>query len=325
MEEKDQIFLLKFISVFALFLICFMFGIIPYCIESCRTNMVLLSYANTFSGGLFFGIGVFHILPEAVDTLSKYTKFPVAYILAFAAYSLILFIQRVIFGFMNTEEIEKKAKDLGQLEKEKISVKLKDPTLSKICRDSHKSDINKNNDNKNDIKEELIVPISETEQEKYEKQKKEIQNKRLTAYVMLLALSIHGIFECLALGIQSTLKHTVFLFIALMIHKWAEAFSLGIFFVKGKLSQKHYMLLIIAFSLIGPIGVVIGIILSATASELVEGIFLGVSTGTFMYVSCSEVIIEEFSEPDRRYIKFLLFMIGGVFAIGLTLFEFYFE
>ena len=142
---------------------------------------------------------------------------------------------------------------------------------------------------------------------------------------MLLALSIHGVFECLALGIQSTVKNTLFLFIALMIHKWAEAFSLGIFFVKGQLSKRFYIRLITLFSLIGPIGLIIGIILCATTSELVEGIVLGISTGTFLYVSCSEVIIEEFSEPERRYIKFLLFLIGGAFAVGLTLFEYFFE
>ena len=56
----------------------------------------------------------------------------------------------------------------------------------------------------------------------------------------LLALSIHGMFECLALGIQVNFNNTLFLFIALMIHKWAEAFALGIFFVQARLIKKHY-------------------------------------------------------------------------------------
>ena len=106
-----------------------------------------------------------------------------------------------------------------------------------------------------------------------------------------------------------------------MIHKWAEAFALGILFVKAKFTKKFYYLIIIIFAFIGPVGVATGIVLAATASEFVEGIFLSVSTGTFLYVSCSEVIIEEFSTPQRRYIKFFLYLFGCIFAAGLSLLE----
>ena len=69
-------------------------------------NESFLSYANTFSAGLFFGIGQFHLLNEGVEKLSKYTKIPLAYFLAAGGYSLILFIQKVVFGYMvsNAEE-----------------------------------------------------------------------------------------------------------------------------------------------------------------------------------------------------------------------------
>ena len=80
--------------------------------------------------------------------------------------------------------------------------------------------------------------------------------------------------------------------------------------------------MILFFALIGPIGVFLGILLSTTASECIEGIFLSISTGTFLYVACSEVIVEEFSTPSKRYLKFLLYLVGGVFAAGLTLFEY---
>ena len=106
-----------------------------------------------------------------------------------------------------------------------------------------------------------------------------------------------------------------------MIYKWAESFALGILFVKAKLTKKFYYLIIFLFAFIGPVGVSIGIALSVSASELIEGIFLSISTGTFLYVSCSEVIIEEFSTPEKRYIKFLLYFSGCVLAAGLSLFE----
>ena len=60
-------------------------------------------------------------------------------------------------------------------------------------------------------------------------------------------------------------------------------------------------------------------------SELVEGVFLCISTGTFLYVACSEVIVEEFSTPKKRYLKFSLYLLGVILAAGLTLFEHFLE
>ncbi len=48
----------------------------------------------------------------------------------------------------------------------------------------------------------------------------------LTPYLLLIALSFHGFFEGLALGIQTHVKDTLFLAIAILAHKWAEAFTL---------------------------------------------------------------------------------------------------
>ena len=87
---------IKIISMPSLFLLCFSFGIFPYLIKKCRMNNSFLSYANTFSGGLFFGIGEFHLLAEGVEKLSKYSKLPLPFFLASLGYSLILFIQKVL-------------------------------------------------------------------------------------------------------------------------------------------------------------------------------------------------------------------------------------
>lgn len=335
---------IKIISLPSLFLLCFVFGIFPYVIKKCRMNQSFLSYANTFSGGLFFGIGEFHLLAEGVEKLSKYSKLPLPFFLASLGYSLILFIQKVIFGYLvpNAEEF---GEHFSEENKEYINDDSKRNQELNIHekKNESKSDL----ENIIDKKEEKEKYLNENEKEDSRKMpllnsegnftltintsrmnstnSKEIQilkKKKLSGFIMLLALSIHGVFECLALGIQTDFKNTLFLFIALMIHKWAEAFALGIFFVQAKLSQKHYFMLITFFSLVGPVGVFLGILLSTTASECVEGIFLSISTGTFLYVACSEVIVEEFSTPIKRYLKFFLYLMGGIFAAGLTLFEY---
>jgi zinc transporter 1/2/3 len=323
---------IKIISIPSLFLLCFLFGIFPYIIKKCRMNNSFLSYANTFSGGLFFGIGIFHLLSEGVEKLSKYSDLPIPYFLASLGYSFILFIQKVIFGYLvpNAENYLKKD------EKQQMSLEYNFETHN--FEEEDKNEENENIDgknNQNDIKLNLLIQKEDNNQIDVNCstnttrtttadsiELKILQKKKLSGFIMLLALSIHGLFECLALGIQNNSKNTLFLFIALMIHKWAEAFSLGIFFVQAKLAKKNYYLLIIFFAIIGPIGVLLGIILSKTANEFIEGVFLCISTGTFLYVACSEVIVEEFSTPDKRYLKFFLYLMGTIFAGGLTVFEY---
>ena len=52
--------------------------------------------------------------------------------------------------------------------------------------------------------------------------------------------------------------------------------------------------------------------------EYIEAIFfLAISTGTFIYVSYSEILVEEFEKRDNKKFKFLTFMIKGLFISGL--------
>jgi hypothetical protein len=45
---------------------------------------------------------------------------------------------------------------------------------------------------------------------------------------------------------------------------------------------------------------------------------MGLACGTFFYVSCSELIVEEFSLPGNRWFKMLTFLLGAT-LIGLLL------
>jgi len=48
----------------------------------------------------------------------------------------------------------------------------------------------------------------------------------LTPFLLLIALSLHGFFEGVALGIQKDSQDVLFLAIAILSHKWAESFTL---------------------------------------------------------------------------------------------------
>ena len=174
------------------------------------------------------------------------------------------------------------------------------------------------------IKQPLIRDSNTQEETKNENEIEEHhhhQSNSLTPYILLLALGFHGLFEGIALGISSTVKGTLTLLFAIAAHKWAASLTLGISFVKSGTENPQYSIMIGIFALIGPVGMLIGLILSTSTNEIVEGIFLAISTGTFIYIACSEVIVEEFSSQINKYSKFGLFMVGGLLAASLSFLE----
>ena len=142
----------------------------------------------------------------------------------------------------------------------------------------------------------------------------------ITPYVLLIALSIHGSIEGIALGVMNSLKDCSILFTAILLHKWAESFALGISFYKSGTEKNNYIYMILLFTLFGPLGIIIGMIFS-DAGFLIKGIMLGISGGTFIYVAASEIIVEEFSLSKKINIKYLWFLFGGILTFILTFIE----
>lgn len=54
---------------------------------------------------------------------------------------------------------------------------------------------------------------------------------------------------------------------------------------------------------------------------MTELVFTCIAAGTFLYISCSEVIIEEFSIPQYRCSKLIAYLLGIAIISALKLFE----
>jgi zinc transporter ZupT len=141
----------------------------------------------------------------------------------------------------------------------------------------------------------------------------------LTAYLLLIALSLHGFFEGLALGIQESEGDALFLSAIILTRKWVEAFTLGISFTKAKTPKSTFIKFICIFAMFTPLGVALGMILSQLRSKLLEGIILAISSGNYIYFAANEVILEEFAITKYRYLKYILYLVGAVFVGGMKI------
>jgi zinc transporter 1/2/3 len=92
----------KIAALVGIFIITFAFAVFPVCYKKFRTSNFWLGVANAFSGGLFLSAGLIHILPEAQASMEKFNKgkesFPWPFFAATASFSLVLFIDKVLFN-----------------------------------------------------------------------------------------------------------------------------------------------------------------------------------------------------------------------------------
>lgn len=82
--------------------------------------------------------------------------------------------------------------------------------------------------------------------------------------------------------------------------------------IKAETDKKTINVLLLVYTVITLVGIVAGQLL-ATQFVLFEGIALGFASGTLIYISCSEVVVEEFALSQNKWLKFCLFVAGAVF------------
>jgi len=61
---------------------------------------------------------------------------------------------------------------------------------------------------------------------------------------MSLAIGIHSVFEGLAIGIEDKLPECITISLAVICHKWAEGWTLGVAFKKSSSSEEDSLRMI---------------------------------------------------------------------------------
>lgn len=134
----------------------------------------------------------------------------------------------------------------------------------------------------------------------------------------MMALSVHSIFEGIAVGLADDKSELWEFMLAIALHKWAEAMSLCVSMSKNfQDDTKLVMILMAIFSLATPVGVLIGLKIHGS-NEFINIIFSSLAGGTFLYIAASEVVVEEFSVNIKKWTKMLFFFLGAMFITFLT-------
>lgn len=356
-QEPESLFMYKFLTLIILFAVALTFALIPLKLSYFKTNLKLIGVANAFSAGIFLSVALVHLLPESTERFNDISgsNFPLSFFITILGYSLILFIEKILFTQeedLDDPEHKNEEGSEGDLVLN-MSVKSDSQHISDYLHSFKENEGDKNEEtfkyffSKTGRISKMLTPGKRSEETLLDhpfekgnsipgspKNSKEISNPNysnnsnfankshhsITSYILVIAFSIHAIFEGVSLGLQNKGFSLLYLFLAISCHKWVEALTIGINFNHSSIEYSDIFKFILIFSSTTPLGIVFGMIFSGK-SIFLEGFFFALSSGTFIYISASEVVIEEFSVSKYKKDKFLWFLIGAIFIFVLTLFE----
>lgn len=138
---------------------------------------------------------------------------------------------------------------------------------------------------------------------------------------LTVALSLHSVFEGLAVGLQDTSRHVLRLAGAILLHKSLVAASLGLLLLQSRLRLRWLAAALAAFGLMAPLGIGLAMVVTRGPGDGTgaRSMLQGLAAGTFMYVTFLEILPQELSAPAARLPKVLAVLLGFAGMAGLRL------
>jgi solute carrier family 39 (zinc transporter), member 1/2/3 len=142
--------------------------------------------------------------------------------------------------------------------------------------------------------------------------------------ILILALSLHRIFEGMSVGLQDSVINVASLFAAVMCHEMVIGLSLGLQFVKSEFSLRRLLIVSFVCSSIMPVGVLMGLAMTETGSDassidIANGLLQATAMGTFIYVTFFEILQEEVDAHDTSLAKVVCVAAGFAMMALLNL------
>jgi zinc transporter 1/2/3 len=308
-------------------------------------------------------LGLFPYVHEKFDSilidLNVSTTFPIAEFVVIMGFFLILTIEQSILMKQSINDRKSNAmSDAVLAHVETTSVKKLEDEESYVCLldsesqdmessggSDHKSSVNAHSMGKTDLFNEIKMTSQPSVPRPITQDQRQMSNKispktghshshinlvgergsGLKYLILLIAVSIHSLFEGITLGLQTDKVKILHLFLAVLIHETLVAFALGVNIAKlnaGFLKSFKYVLTV---TISIPVGILLGLLIGAAPGifgDIISGLFQGIAAGIFIHVTFMELLPDEFLANGNKLLKVLFFFIGFLimavvnFALG---------
>jgi len=146
-------------------------------------------------------------------------------------------------------------------------------------------------------------------------------------FFIVLAISLHAVFEGMAMGLGVNASQIWYLCFAIATHKFIIAFCVGLQMATSNMKRLLIILYVSTFSLMTPLGIGIGIALTSVSVEgsgtrTVEvAVLHGLAAGTLVYVVFFEILEKERSKKSNGLLQVSFISLGFVVMILVSLLE----
>jgi len=299
----------KIVTMSILGLVSLLVGFIPMLVakkinlEKGSRGALVVSCLSCFGGGVILTTALTHMLPE-VNLFLQYnidhgqlsdTGFPLAEIWVLCGFFMIYFIEELTHNFMSRCGPKEESAVSNEEEKRKM--------LNGGGGHGHSHDI----------------PQGLGDNGGFE--------AALRGFLVVLAISLHAVFEGIAMGLTNNTRSVWLLFIAISAHKYVISFCISMQFVTSGLKPMLSIIYFSTFALISPVGAGIGILLSETVKSEAETqtvavtVLQGLATGTLLYVVFFEVIEKERQKGTSGMLQVTFIILGFLCMLAMESIE----
>jgi len=300
----------KVLTLTLLGVICFVIGIATIPLRkylglqngiSGRRQMLVTSWLLCFGGGVLLATTMLHILPEVGEMLEatgeKIGMEFLPQLVMCSGFFIIYLVEEVV------SEAMKHIKKSAELE----HILSQGPNsgcchTKQVCHNDMEINMRPNANgnvpqpNNNSNSSYTTFPGDQSQSIPTEKNPNH-QSRVLRDFFTILALSVHCVFEGIAVGLESTNDGVWTMFAAISSHKFIITFCLCIELLQT-CSQKVFFTYLTVFSIISPIGIGIGTAIYETVgaggvNDVTVATLQGIAGGTLLYVVMFEILNRE--------------------------------
>ncbi|XP_038206731.1 zinc transporter ZIP1-like [Zerene cesonia] len=317
-NEEGNVLRAKIITMVTLFSVSMIVGCLPILISmkykwfmpkdgsNMRTSNSLVIGLLSFGGGVLFATTFMHLLPEVDENIKllqeegRLPEMPIylAPLIMCSGFFMMYLVEELVHVYINSRENKSANTSFTRV----LSIR------------RSKSEEDGNTD---------IQTIKEVEAARHHGhshlpvKSDDTIVSALRGLLIVLALSIHELFEGLAVGLESSTRSVWYMFGAVSAHKYIIAFCIGVELLAAGTRRWLSILYIFTFSFVSALGIGVGILLVGGAGAAAAGIYSvvlqGLACGTLVYV----VFFEVWRQDRTGIMQFFCAIFGFAIMVAL--------
>ncbi|XP_053970725.1 zinc transporter ZIP1-like isoform X2 [Hylaeus volcanicus] len=319
--NMSSVLIAKGVTMIILCVVSTCMGILPMQMAKCLKwntagvvnprSTKLVSLLLGFGGGVLFCTTFLHLLPEVKEGIEELTEsgmlptlsFSLAEVLTCSGFFVMYLVEEAVHSHLRKKQAQRETRSQKDVSRSTNELVENGQALPN-CVNGH------SHFNGHGHSHHLPVIMDE---------KDDFVISSLRGLLIVLGLSVHELFEGLAIGLESSATYVWYMFAAVAAHKFVIAFCIGVELIASNTRWYLSVIYVCTFAVVSPLGIAVGMFLvggeSAAANGILPVILQGLASGTLLYVVFFEILQEHRSGLGQ----YLSIFVGFAVMFGLQL------